>query len=193
VAASRAQDQLWLFHSVRTDELRPEDLRHSLLSYLEATPAVAAAPMPADVTVDDRHPSFDSLFEQRVFRRIVARGYHVNPQVEVNSRRIDLVVTGGSSKLAVECDGDAWHSSLEQIDADIAREIELRRCGWKFWRIRESEFYLDRDGSLATLWTTLDKLGIGPVQIRPAEAGPDGWRPVELVDDETDPEDLRRP
>ena len=43
--------------------------------------------------------------------RIRGRGYRVTPQVEVNGRRIDLVVTGGSSKLAVECDGDAWHST----------------------------------------------------------------------------------
>ena len=33
--------------------------------------------------------------------RIRQRGYHVTPQVEVNGRRIDLVITGAQGKLAV--------------------------------------------------------------------------------------------
>jgi hypothetical protein len=33
------------------------------------------------------------------------RGFHVTPQVEVNGRGIDLVVTGAKGRLAVECDG----------------------------------------------------------------------------------------
>ena len=44
VAASRAQDQLWLFHSRTVDTLRPTDLRHSLLTYLQSTSPMPAAP-----------------------------------------------------------------------------------------------------------------------------------------------------
>ena len=56
--------------------------------------------------------------------------------------RIDLVVTGGESRLAVECDGDEWHGA-EQFEKDLARQQDLERVGWRFVRIRESEFYLD--------------------------------------------------
>ncbi|WP_277835517.1 AAA domain-containing protein [Speluncibacter jeojiensis] len=186
VAASRAQDQLWLFHSVTSDSLRDTDLRHSLLTYMQATSPAPADPMPAGVTRDDRHALFDSLFEQRVFLDITARGYHVNPQVEVNSRRIDLVVTGAAGRLAVECDGDAFHTTPEQRARDLERERELKRCGWEFWRIRESAYYLDPVGALSGLWAELDRRGIAPVILD--ESGPSegsAWTPVVLVDDES--------
>ncbi len=191
VAASRARDQLWLFHSVMADQLRQDDLRSQLLSYMTSMPVAAAAAMPDDVPENERHPEFDSLFEQRVFRRIQQRGYHVTPQVEVNGRRIDLVVTGAQGQLAVECDGDAWHSSPEQVSSDFARELELRRCGWHFWRIRESRYYLDPEGALADLWVTLDKRGIGPARITVDGQSAGDWTPQSLptVDDEDEDED----
>lgn len=191
VAASRAQDQLWLFHSVTADSLRSTDLRHSLLTYMQSTSPAPADPMPAGVTRDERHRNFDSLFEQRIYLDLVARGYHVNPQVEVNSRRIDLVVTGAAGRLAVECDGDAFHTSPEQMRADMERERELKRCGWEFWRIRESEYYLDTIGSLSGLWTELDKRGIRPGPIAAVESGSSvTWVPPALPDDESIAEDI---
>jgi very-short-patch-repair endonuclease len=197
VAASRAQDQLWLFHSVTPDRLSAADLRHSLLTYMRAAHQGSALPMPEGVTRDRRHPDFDSLFEQRVFLDLTERGYHVTPQVEVNSRRIDLVVTGRGSKLAVECDGDAWHTSAEQVQADLDRELELRRCGWTFWRVRESEYYLDTDRALGSLWETLDDLGIGPFQAEVADTAETAarWVAPSLPDDETpiDAEEVLEP
>lgn len=163
VGASRAKDQMWLFHSVTIDRLSSTDFRRSLLEHVTSTTPALAESIPENVSRDVRDNRFDSLFEQRVFNDIVARGYHVNPQIEVNNRRIDLVVTGGASRLAVECDGDAFHSTPEQIRADLERETELRRCGWTFWRVRESEFYLDPIEAMSGLWSELDRLGIKPI------------------------------
>ncbi len=42
VAASRARDQMWLFTSVTPDQLRSRDLRHSLLTYMQAPPELQA-------------------------------------------------------------------------------------------------------------------------------------------------------
>src|SRR5690606_10075732 len=117
-----------------------------------------------DVRPDEPHPAFDSLFEQRVFLRIRERGYHVVPQFEVNGRRIDLVVSGAQGRLAVECDGDYWHGP-EQREADLDRERELKRAGWRFWRVRESEFYFDPDAALAPLWEELERRGIRPGEV----------------------------
>lgn len=170
VAASRAQDQLWLFHSVTVDELKRADLRNSLLSYVMSTSPAPAEPMPRGVSRDVRTPPFDNLLEQRVFHDIAERGYHVNPQVEVNNRRIDLVVTGGTMRLAVECDADAFSTTPAQRIADLEREQELKRCGWTFWRVRESEYYLDPKAAMAGLWDTLDNLGIAPHAVDHATA-----------------------
>jgi Ni2+-binding GTPase involved in maturation of urease and hydrogenase/very-short-patch-repair endonuclease len=163
VAASRAQDQLWLFHSVSPEDLSPADLRYSLLTYMSSEATAAIDPVLNDVEPDRVHSEFDCLFEQRVFLDLVHRGYHVTPQVESNRRRIDLVVTGKAGKLAVECDGEAFHTTAEARAADLAREQELKRCGWTFERIRESRYHLDREAALAPVWAALDRLGIEPL------------------------------
>lgn len=189
VAASRAQDQVWLFHSVTPDALNPVDLRHSYLTYLLTRPTTAVDDGYDDVRRDVLRPPFDSLFEQRVFLDIRARGFQVTPQLEVNGRRIDLVVTGGTAKLAVECDGDAWHSSPEQVEADLARERELKRAGWRFWRVRESEYNFNHEAALASLWETLAARGIDPYipslpALRDAGTTKPQWSAMALSDEE---------
>ncbi|GAA2068593.1 AAA domain-containing protein [Williamsia deligens] len=182
VAASRAMEQLWLFHSVTSDDLRGNDLRYSLLTYLERTQKALVDPMPADVGIDERREPFESLFEQRIFCDVRDRGYHVNPKVSVNNRVIDLVVTGSDGRLAVECDGDEFTSTPEQARADMERERELRRCGWRFWRVRESEYLLDPDRALAGLWSELDARGVRPEAVTTGDgvAVAEPWEPIDL-------------
>ncbi|MDQ1032745.1 very-short-patch-repair endonuclease [Streptomyces umbrinus] len=195
VAASRAQDQMRLFYSVPPDRLKSGDLRLNLLTYMQNPPAaLATADSLGLVPSDVRRP----LFEQHVYLRLKDRGYHVIPQYPAGSKRIDLVVVGARGRLAVECDGDYYHSSTEQICHDQQRDRELQRVGWKFWRIRESEFRYDPDEALTGLWEELDRHGIHPAEFRAtppsaASAGPI-WTPLSLSSDdhvlEEEPEDL---
>lgn len=185
VAASRAQDQMWLFHSLPADALAFNDLRRSLITYMEHPPAPQVKGALDDVQDDIPHPDFDSLFEQRVFRMIRSRGFQVTPQYEVNGRRIDLVVTGSKGRLAVECDGEAWHTSPEQRENDLDREQQLKRAGWKFWRVRESEFYFDRDRALNDLWRTLERRGIQPGSRFDESGNPTkDWTAADLSDED---------
>jgi very-short-patch-repair endonuclease len=161
VASSRARDQAFLFHSVTLGDLNPDCMRAALLSHFIQPGKADGTPSIGKVSLIERDPRFDSLFEQRVFNRIVERGYAVIPQFEVLGRRIDLVVVGEAAKLAVECDGDVWHGP-EQYDRDTARQLDLERCGWRFVRIVESDFYLDPDEALQPLWATIERLGINP-------------------------------
>ncbi|MFF9135847.1 AAA domain-containing protein [Streptomyces sp. NPDC014806] len=184
VAASRARDQMWLFTSVTPDQLRSRDLRHSLLTYMQAPPELqGTSPSLSAVSPDEQCEPFESLFEQRVFRRIKERGYHVVPQWKVSGKRIDLVVVGETARLAVECDGSPYHSTPDQIRDDYERERELRRAGWQFWRIRSSEFALSPEDSLTPLWKRLDALGIRPGVTEGAQ-GDSGstWVPIEMDD-----------
>ncbi|WP_082754120.1 AAA domain-containing protein [Mycobacterium sp. NAZ190054] len=176
VAASRAKDQMWVFHSMPREALtNPEDMRYQLLDYCYGVvnrthgdeEGDEVGPVPEDVLV----PPFDSLFEQRVFNRIFDRGYTVVPQYPAMGYNIDLVIVGARGRLAVECDGDFWHGP-NAYEADLARQRELERCGWKFFRIRESMFYADMPGTLAKLWERLDELDIRPADwIDPAVEG----------------------
>ena len=42
----------------------------------------------------------------------------------------------------------------------MQRQRQLERCGWEFYRIRESAFYSNKDGALAGLWQALEERGI---------------------------------
>lgn len=176
VAASRARDQLVLVHSATLNELSPECLQYRLLDHCQ-NPRVEQ-PLIDGATIDQiriasrservqgAQPSpFDSWFEVDVFLRIVDHGYQVIPQYEVNpfdrSYRIDLVVVGVHGRLAVECDGDYWHGP-DQFAADMARQRELERAGWTFWRVRGGAFDYDPEKAMESLWRALDENGIQP-------------------------------
>ena len=176
VAASRAKDQMWVFHSVPLSALgNRDDMRFRLLDYCYGVVnrlaaedgAIVKDAVPEDVRVDP----FDSLFEQRVFNRLLDRGYRVIPQFPTEGYRIDLVVVGAKGRLAIECDGDQWHGP-EAYERDLARQRDLERCGWRFFRIRESAFYLNPSAVLGELWSTLDSLEIRPggLAVIPAQA-----------------------
>lgn len=162
VAVSRAKDQVWLFHSVAFDELNPEDIRAKLLQYAyEVAQAQPESKVSELVSNDERVEPFDSLFEQRVYNRIVERGYQVIPQYHAFGYRIDLVVVGAEGRLAVECDGDFWHGDQQAL-ADQQRQRELERLGWTFVRFFESDFYLDPDAQMQKVWDALNELGVHP-------------------------------
>lgn len=178
VAASRAQDQMWLFHSVTLADLNPDCLRAALLRhFIDTPPAGDVGVIPALVRPDVLVDPFESLFEQRVFLKIREAGYRVVPQWKTNNYRIDLVVVGDSKRLAVECDGDFWHGP-DRYTHDMGRQRDLMRCGWQFCRVTESVFYLDQDAALAPLWRQLAERGIypevwsPPVQAEPAPIQP---------------------
>ena len=44
-------------------------------------------------------------------------------------------------QIAIECDGDRYHG-IQQLEHDLERQS---RYGWKFARIRASEFYYNRN------------------------------------------------
>ncbi len=164
VAGSRAKDQMWIFHSVRLQELgNPDDMRFQLLDYAYG---VRSRENHDDdrvltqlVSEDVRQAPFDSLFEQRVCNRLIEAGYTVIPQFESTGYRIDLVAVGSSTRVAVECDGDHWHGP-DRYRVDLARQRDLERCGWVFHRIRESAFYADPGEEIRRLRQTLFDQGI---------------------------------
>ena len=167
VAASRAQDQLWLFHSATLDVLSPMCMRYRLLSYMLN---------PGRKATEVGSARFDSQFERDIYQLISDHQFYVRTQVCVgdptNHRyRIDLVVEGMQGRLAVECDGDEWHGP-ERYEQDMARQRDLERAGWQFVRVRGGDFYRDRRKAMKPLWSELDQLGIKPGGIDDAAAEP---------------------
>jgi len=171
VAASRARDQMWLFHSVTRDELSSSCLRRKLLEFFEETKPgeiaginieeLARKAAQANRSIEKPPQPFDSWFEVDVAMEIAGKNYRVVPQFEVARKHIDLVVEGGHARLAVECDGDQFHPP-ETYEQDDQRQRILERCGWVFYRVRASVFYADRKGALKDLWRMLEERGISP-------------------------------
>ncbi|WP_298360100.1 AAA domain-containing protein [Runella sp.] len=156
VAVSRAVEQVWLFHSIQLEDLtNHDDLRYKLLSYFQN-------PLQPSITISKEIEGiprpFDSQFEVDVYNEIVKREYTVTPQYSVSHYRIDLVVIlPNGVKIAVECDGDKYHSTPEQIANDIARQKILERAGWQFFRVRGGDFYYNQEKALEQLWVLLER------------------------------------
>lgn len=152
VAASRAKNQMRLYHSLDLVDLNPNDMRYRLLDY-------CLDPKRVNEEVADLEKLCESPFEIEVLRILLANGYRVRPQVEVGRYRIDFVVEGLRTRLAVECDGDRWHG-IDEWEDDRNRQRDLERVGWTFWRVRASAFYRYRKKAMETLWQKLDEMGI---------------------------------
>jgi very-short-patch-repair endonuclease len=175
VAASRAKEQMLLFHTATLNDLSPACYRYRLLQYCQNVQLKQDKVPGSGIDVEqlrllaatakrgvDRPPHpFDSWFEVDIFLRIHDRGFRVLPQHPVAGYKIDLVVEGMRGRMAVECDGDTWHGP-EQYQSDMARQRQLERSGYPFWRVRGSVFYREPEDSLGSLWKTLRLRGIFP-------------------------------
>ncbi|MET7377920.1 AAA domain-containing protein [Streptomyces sp. NPDC005526] len=172
VAASRAQDQVWVFHSASVEQFHENDLRRRWLDQLTRPAEEDTVAVHGEVLPDVRHEAFDSLFQQKVYLELTARGHRVRPGYRVGRHTIDLVVEGGTRRLAVACDGDAFAEG-EDASTVAARQRDLERVDWTFVRIRGSRFNLDREQALAPLWAELERLGIEPAREEPEQTADD--------------------
>jgi very-short-patch-repair endonuclease len=155
VAASRPKDQLWVVHSLdRQRDLQPGDLRRRLIEHAENPGAL----IKQELLLEGRT---ESEFEKLVLKRLLAAGFRVRPQWVVGHYRIDLVVESSGGRLAVECDGDRFHP-IEQVADDMARQAVLERIGWRFVRIRGSQFFRDSDSAMKPVFQALSERGILP-------------------------------
>jgi very-short-patch-repair endonuclease len=155
VAASRAKNKLFLFYSIDPDEFYPEDVRAKLIRYC----------LNPHRNVEQYAPleeACESEFERKVLKDLINLGYAVKPQYKVGHKRIDFVVFGMKDRLAVECDGDAYHGP-ERWEDDWNRQLLLERLGWKFFRIRGSQYFRDKQRTIKQLVEVLTDMGIKPI------------------------------
>lgn len=156
VAVSRAKDQLWVVHSLDLSaDLKPGDMRRRLLEYASDPHAMAAR-------TREIEEASDSPFEAEIATSLVAKGYHIVQQLPVGAYRIDMVAISGEKRIAIECDGERWHSGEEKIREDMERQSILERLGWRFIRIRGSEFYRGKNEAIARIVSELNQYGIVP-------------------------------
>ncbi|WP_447983227.1 AAA domain-containing protein [Nitrospira sp. Nam74] len=171
VALSRAKDQLWLFHSVREQDVSPKCLRRRVLEFFYQPtdlsirgsalniPHLRLLALRADRQREGPPSPFESWFELDVALALSGHGLAVSAQIQVAKRRIDLVIEGDGTRLAVECDGEAWHGP-DRFAEDLFRQRQLERAGWRFARIRESMFYSNQDHAIAEIIAAWEELNV---------------------------------
>jgi very-short-patch-repair endonuclease len=157
VAASRAKDQMWVVYSLDPErDLKPEDLRRRLIRH-------ALDPSEIQRLLESGENQVDSPFEKEIYDALVKQNFRVKCQWKAGFYSIDLVVLGaGSKKIAIECDGDRYHTQ-DRLAEDLARQAVLERMGWKFIRIRGSEFYRAQEQTIESLLKQLAHHGISPI------------------------------
>ena len=135
VAVSRAKNQLHIFHSFRSNELKEGDVRGLLLAAAKKT-----AP---EVSDQVELQKTDSQFERDVFNAVRTRlpQARLRTQIPAVGYKIDLVVEQNGKEVAIECDGDRWHTSPDAMIRDTHRQRLLESLGWTFVRFLASQWY----------------------------------------------------
>lgn len=82
-----------------------------------------------------------SSVEIILYNALVHAGLFPVTQYEIPPYTIDYAFP--SHKLAVECDGDYWHSTPWQMTKDRQRDGYLRKNGWRTLRIKEKQIKTD--------------------------------------------------
>ena len=156
VAASRAKDQLWVVHSLDiSKDLKQGDIRRDMLEYASNPKAFSQLATAVEAAAE-------SPFEEVVGKSLVAAGYHLVQQWEVGAYRIDMVAIYKGNRVAIECDGEQYHSGEEKVREDMERQTILERLGWRFIRIRGSEYYRYPEKAMKRVIQDLNDYGIYP-------------------------------
>jgi very-short-patch-repair endonuclease len=185
VAASRAKDQLWVVHSLNADtDLKEGDLRSRIIKH-------AIDPQATQRQLQDQGQRVESEFERLVLKALTESGYRVQTQWKVGAFRIDMVVIGADGqRVALECDGDRFHPP-EEMGRDLDRQRILERLGWRFVRLRGSEFFRDPTQAMTRIRARLKELGVEAIG---AESSTDSEKMTDTVCDHVirRAEELRR-
>ena len=156
VAVSRAKDQLWVINSLdAASDLKPGDIRKKLLDYATNPDAII-------IKSEEVKKKADSIFEEQVANKLISEGYHIIQQYPVGAYRLDIVVVCKNQKVVIECDGERYHSGDDKVREDMQRQAILERIGWRFIRIRGSQYFKDPDMEMQKVITQLNSLNIYP-------------------------------
>ena len=155
VAISRAKDQLWIIHSIDKNNLKEGDLRKELFEYIDSLKENAF-----DKTAIQNITASD--FENEVARHLSEKNYTIKQKWRVGSYDIDMVAIYDDKKIAIECDGKTLNHTEEEVIANLEEQEILERCGWKFIRVRASEYFRNPEKAIKDLIIQLDDKGVYP-------------------------------
>lgn len=155
VAASRAKDQMWVVHSLDPEnDLKSDDIRLKLIRH-------AADPESTAKALYRHTPSELSPMEAAVSQKLSEMGYRITARQMVGNYTVALTCEGENGRVAIETDGDGKYDHDTVVD-ELNKQSVLERLGWRFLRLRASEYYRDPDAFLALIAENLRAMGVKP-------------------------------
>ena len=108
-------------------------------------------------------------FELEIMRKLEKSGLEMVPQYEVSNFRLDFAVKHphhpGMFVLAIEADGDSYHTSYKAQAHDKRRQETLERLGWRFHRIKSGDWFDNPRRETRDVIRAYEKaLGLPPIQ-----------------------------
>jgi very-short-patch-repair endonuclease len=168
VAASRAKDQLWVVTSLDPDQdLKPGDLREQLIRHAQ-DPKKTLAEV-AEMNQQGRsYSEFSDIGQNRhisdILRDELDRGgYTAKTNYSIGNYTLDLIVESASGRVAIKCDGDREIAG-ERFKQAVDREAVLERLGWRFIRLRASQYYLNPKKTIQMVIRRLQLMGLEPLK-----------------------------
>ncbi|MEE8074136.1 MAG: AAA domain-containing protein [Candidatus Binatia bacterium] len=158
VAASRARDQLWVVHSLEPSrDLKANDLRLKLIEHAGNPDGLRTK------EIEKAARKLNSELERHVHQHLVDAKYNVVIGCQVGEFVLDLVVVGQKgNRVAIQCDGDR-EITREAMEVSLYRQMTLERLGWRFIRIRGSEFLRHPGEAMKKIETRLKRFEIHPL------------------------------
>lgn len=149
VAASRAKEQVILVYSIHPNELSNDCLRYKLINYYNSFNKSES---------NDTYIKFNTDFEKEIYKELKNNKIDITSHLKIGKYEIDFVVNDkNAKKIAIECDGDELKSK-EEYEEEMAKQEVLTRCGWKFIRLRASQFYANKDKTVFELINKINSI-----------------------------------
>jgi very-short-patch-repair endonuclease len=145
VAFSRARKQVHAVVSMPMETIPDGIWIKRFLTYAHENGKPAA--------IEEALKPFDSRFEEEFYsvaKSLLGEGFVIRNQVPSCGFKIDFSITSQNTgrSLAVECDGPMHfvdEGETIQVQTDIDRQEVLEKAGWRFYRIRYSDWLSFRD------------------------------------------------
>lgn len=149
VAASRAKEQVILVYSIHPNELSKDCLRYKLITYYNT--------FNKNENID-RDIKLNTDFEKEIYKELRNNNIDITSHFRIGKYEIDFVVNDeNGKKIAIECDGDDFKTK-EEYEADIIEQDVLTRCGWKYIRLRASQFYINKEKTVSELVNRINNI-----------------------------------
>ncbi|NME96258.1 AAA family ATPase [Clostridium cochlearium] len=156
VAASRAKNQMWVFHSVDLKDLNKDCVRYELLEYCNNYKKY-----------NDNNNKLEYMekraLHKEIYNIINSKGYEIYPSSDVYGIKSDFIVEGRNNKVFIKCKvhGSEKRTS-EEIRDEYKLELKLKNMGWNIIKIRDLDYHRNPEKTMLDFFLKLSSLDILP-------------------------------